>query len=79
MHLLRLLHCIMKENETMNYLNLLSYSKEEYDDIPLLNAFLAYAYEREEQYKDAYVSYSKAYSGMKDDHGFLAKLRKLSC
>ncbi len=39
----------------------------------MLNAFLAYAYEREEQYEDAYVSYRKAYGGMKDDHSFLER------
>ena len=54
-----------------NLFELLSYTKEKWDDIPLLNAFMAYAYEREEQYDDAYVSYGKAYVGMKDDHGFL--------
>lgn len=53
--------------------DLLSYSKEDYGDIPLLNAFLAYTYEREEQYEDAYVSYRKAYGGMKDDHSFLER------
>ncbi|MCG7343038.1 tetratricopeptide repeat protein [Sporosarcina sp. ACRSL] len=42
-------------------------------DIPLLSAFKAYALEREEQYAHAYVSYSKAYVGMKDDPSFLDK------
>lgn len=43
------------------------------DDIPLLDAFLAYAYQRTEQYEKAYASYSKAYSEMKEDHEFLAQ------
>ena len=47
-------------------------------DIPLLDAFMAYAYEREEQYEDAYVSYGKAYIGMKDDHRISWKLREIS-
>ena len=62
-------------NEREKYeelVDLLSYSKEIWR-IPLLNAFMAYAYEREEQYEDAYESYSKAYGGMKDDHGFLER------
>ncbi|MFS0687902.1 tetratricopeptide repeat protein [Sporosarcina sp. 179-K 8C2 HS] len=42
-------------------------------DIPLLSAFKAYALEREEQFAHAYVSYSKAYAGMKDDPLFLDK------
>lgn len=43
------------------------------DDVPLLDAFFAYAYERTEQYENAYASYSKAYSEMKEDHEFLDK------
>ncbi|WP_432359047.1 tetratricopeptide repeat protein [Sporosarcina sp. UB5] len=42
-------------------------------DISILSAFKAYALEREEQYAHAYVSYSKAYAGMKDDPSFLDK------
>ncbi|NYF24511.1 tetratricopeptide repeat protein [Sporosarcina sp. JAI121] len=52
-------------------LDLLSYTKSDQLDIPLLDAFQAYAYEREEQFDDAYVSYGKAYVGLKDDHEFL--------
>ena len=78
MRLLRWPLCIMKGRRSEELVDLLSYSKEDYGDIPLLNAFLAYAYEREEQYEDAYVSYRKAYGGMKDDHGFLGKIRELS-
>lgn len=54
-------------------LRLLAEMKEEQLDLPLLNAFKAYALEREEQFADAYVSYSKAYVGMKDDSTFLDK------
>lgn len=52
-------------------LKLLTEMNEEQMDIPLLSAFKAYALEREEQYAHAYVSYSKAYAGMKDDPSFL--------
>ena len=45
-------------------------------DIPLLSAFKAYALEREEQYAHAYVSYTKAYVGMKDDPAFLDKFAR---
>lgn len=40
-------------------------------DIPLIDAFKAYALERQEQFDDAYVSYSKAYAKMTDDPSFL--------
>ena len=62
-------------NESENdeaLIELLSYSKEEVEEISLLHALLAYAYERTEQYKDAYESFNKAYSGMKEDHEFLS-------
>ncbi|MBD7986198.1 tetratricopeptide repeat protein [Sporosarcina sp. Sa2YVA2] len=54
-------------------LQLLADASEEIMEIPLLTAFKAYALENEEQFKDAYVSYSKAYVGMKDDPAFLDK------
>ncbi|MBE1554121.1 tetratricopeptide repeat protein [Sporosarcina limicola] len=57
-------------------IDLLSYSKDEYLEVPLLEAFQAYAYERLEQFEDAYVSYSKAYIGMKDDQEFLEHFTK---
>lgn len=60
-----------EENEEL--LNLLSDMNEEQLEIPLLSAFKAYALEREEQYAHAYVSYSKAYVGMRDDPSFLDK------
>ena len=65
-----------ERQEDTKLFELLSDTKEEWDDLPLLNAFLAYAYEREEQYDDAYVSYSKAYVGLKDDHEFLDSFAK---
>ncbi|MEK5039250.1 tetratricopeptide repeat protein [Sporosarcina sp. FSL K6-3457] len=65
-----------EREEDTKLFELLSDTKEEWDGIPLLNAFLAYAYEREEQYDDAYVSYGKAYVGMKDDHEFLESFAK---
>ncbi|WP_318617346.1 tetratricopeptide repeat protein [Sporosarcina sp. YIM B06819] len=65
-----------EREEDIKLFELLSDTKDEWDDHPLLNAFLAYAYEREEQYDDAYVSYSKAYVGMKEDHGFLESFAK---
>ncbi|QUW22118.1 tetratricopeptide repeat protein [Sporosarcina sp. Marseille-Q4063] len=65
---------LYNENERDNDLfELLSLAKEESLDIPLLNAFLAYAYERTEQFKKAYDSFAKAYSEMKDDYEFLSK------
>lgn len=54
-------------------LQLLADASEEIMEIPLLTAFKAFALENEEQFKDAYVSYSKAYVGMKDDPAFLDK------
>ena len=65
---------LYNENERdVELLELLSYAKDEQEDIPLLQAFSAYAYERTEQYKDAYEAFAIAYSSMKDDHEFLAK------
>ncbi|MFS0576748.1 tetratricopeptide repeat protein [Sporosarcina sp. 179-K 3D1 HS] len=52
-------------------LDLLADSKEVAGDIPLLNSFMAYASERMEQFEEAYVFYSKAYNGMREDFGFL--------
>ncbi len=57
-------------------IDLLSYTKSDQLDIPLLDAFTAYAYEREEQFDDAYVAYSKAYIGLKDDPEFLGNYAK---
>lgn len=45
--------------------------EEQVEDVAILHAFLAYAYERMELYKEAYESFKKAYSGMKDEHEFL--------
>ena len=53
-------------------IELLSYSKEDIEDIARLHAFLAYAYERTELYDNAYESFNKAYSGMKEDYEFLS-------
>ncbi len=65
---------LYNENEQdVELFDLLSNTKGEHEDIPLLQAFLAYAYERTEQYKDAYEAFVNAYSEMKDDHEFLAK------
>lgn len=52
---------------------LLAYAGEELEGNSLLAAFEAYSNERLERYDEAYESYTKAYVGMKDDHGFLAK------
>lgn len=46
--------------------------EEQVEDVAILFAFLAYAYERMELYEKAYESFKKAYSGMKDDHEFLS-------
>ena len=65
---------LYNENERDNDLfELLTLAKEESLDTPLLNAFLAYAYERTEQYEKAYDSFTQAYSEMKDDYEFLSK------
>ena len=72
MHSLHLHHFIMKIERDSDLLELLSYAKENIEGIPLLKAFIAYAYERTEQYEDAYESYQEAYSEMKEDHEFLA-------
>lgn len=47
-------------------------SVEQIDELAILHAFSAYAYERMESYEDAYDSFKKAYDGMKDDHEFLS-------
>ena len=65
-----------EREQSHELLDLLTYSKDNQVDIPLLDAFMAYAYEREEQYDDAYTSYGKAYIGMKDDHEFLGNFAK---
>ena len=54
-------------------LELLSGVTEEIRELPLLSAFQAFALENSEQFQDAYVSYTKAYTGMKDDPSFLDK------
>ncbi len=54
-------------------LELLAYAKDEKEDIPILKAFYAYAYERLEQYEDAYNSFKEAYSVMNEDYDFLSK------
>ncbi|CAM3056988.1 tetratricopeptide repeat protein [Filibacter tadaridae] len=65
-----------ERTQDSDLLDLLSYTKEDSGDIPLLNAFEAYAYEREERYDDAYESYSKAYDGMQEDYRFLENFTK---
>jgi tetratricopeptide (TPR) repeat protein len=62
-----------EREEDEELLRLLTDVNEGQMDIPILSAFEAYALEREEQYAHAYVSYSKAYVGMKDDPSFLDK------
>lgn len=54
-------------------LDLLAGVSEEVMELPLLSAFQAFALENREQFQEAYVSYSKAYTGMKDDPSFLDK------
>ena len=60
------------END-LELIELLSHATEELEENALLESFKAYSCERLERYGDAYESYSKAYVGMKDDHGFLVK------
>ncbi|WOV89096.1 tetratricopeptide repeat protein [Sporosarcina oncorhynchi] len=60
-----------EQNEEL--LELLSGVTEEVMELPLLSAFQAFALENSEQFEDAYVSYTKAYTGMKDDPSFLDK------
>ena len=43
------------------------------EDTPLLKAFLAYAYERSEQFGEAYALFQEAYDGMNDNYEFLTK------
>ncbi|WP_339250004.1 tetratricopeptide repeat protein [Sporosarcina sp. FSL W8-0480] len=57
-------------------LELLAEMKEEEMELPLLSAFKAFALEREELYADAYQSYRKAYTGLKDDPSFLDKFAR---
>jgi len=65
-----------EREQSPELLDLLTYSQDNQVDIPLLDAFMAYAYEREEQYDDAYTSYGKAYIGLKDDQSFLGNFAK---
>ena len=65
-----------EREEDEELLRLLTDLNEDQLDIPLLSAFKAYALEREEQYAHAYVSYTKAYVGMKDDPAFLDKFAR---
>ncbi len=71
--LVSLYHSLEKDEEIVD---LLFISDEEQIDIPILHAFLAYAFERTEQFENAYVSYSKAYNGMKEDEEFLDSYAK---
>lgn len=57
-------------------IELLTYMGAEQLEIPLLYAFLAYAYDRSEQYGQAYEMYRKAYAGMKEDQSFLDQFAK---
>lgn len=52
-------------------IELLTYSEADQLEIPLLHAFMAYAYERTESYNEAYEMYKKAYDGMQEDPGFM--------
>ncbi|MEK3934739.1 tetratricopeptide repeat protein [Sporosarcina sp. FSL W7-1349] len=54
-------------------LSLLADPNGEIGDIPILHAFLAYAYQRLEQFEEAYAFYGKAYDGMREDFGFLER------
>ncbi len=60
------------ETEQDNALVELITNKEQVEDLAILHAFLAYAYERMESYEDAYDSFKKAYDGLKDDYAFLS-------
>jgi len=61
-----------EQEQDEQLLELLTYTETEKEDMPsLLKVFSAYAYERTERFKDAYESYSEAYSDMKEDHEFL--------
>lgn len=57
-------------------IELLTYAEADQLEIPLLHAFLAYAYERTESYKEAYEMYRKAYDGMQEDAGFMEQYAK---
>lgn len=54
-------------------IDLLLHAKEEVEEVALLQALLAYAYERTEQYNHAYEAFQDAYNnGMKEDYEFLS-------
>lgn len=59
-----------EQNEAL--VDLVTATGEQDDELPILHAFLAYAYERMELYEEAYDSFKKAYDGMKDDYDFLS-------
>lgn len=52
-------------------IELLNYAEVDQLEIPLLHAFLAYSYERTEDFKKASEMYVKAYDGMNEDAAFL--------
>lgn len=60
-----------QQEEDDKLIELLNYAEADQLDIPLLQSFLASAYERSEAYEEAYEMYAKAYDGMKEDAGFL--------
>ncbi|WP_153732226.1 tetratricopeptide repeat protein [Sporosarcina obsidiansis] len=65
-----------QQEEDELLIELLTYTEADQLEIPLLHAFLAYAYERTDAYKEAYEMYVKAYDGMTEDAGFLDSYAK---
>lgn len=60
-----------EREEDEKLIELLRATDSENSEIALIHAFYAYAYERQEQFEKAYVSYSKAYVGLDNDPAFL--------
>lgn len=63
-----------EEDEAL--IELLDYAEVDQLEIPLLHAFLAYSYERTENYEKASEMYAKAYEGMEEDAAFLDQYAK---
>lgn len=59
-----------EENEKL--VDLVEHMHKDIQDIPMLQAFLAYTYERTERYKEAYDLFKEVYEQLEDNEEFLA-------
>lgn len=69
--LVTLASVLNQQQNDESLLELLTYAEADQLEIPLLQAFFAFAFERTEAYEKAYEMYLQAYDGMKEDADFL--------